>query len=262
MKGEKTMVMTTEELCEFLGISKTTLTQKFKRTQQNARRNGYIINKKGRGKTAMYEVNINKNYQQNAEKIFDEAKQSIIVEKQWVGISQYEFNILLYLLMNTDKTFRGTYRRLLTYMDVKENTDSRNKLKEAIKKLVERKIIWNINDEDVIVLILKREAELNGLLFDSEMIGISNQIAQAIKTKWTNVLKVWLACRIIAAEGNTITGSRMKELTGLGAATCNKCLQGLSNEDILRTKKLYASDIDKAFVQCLGREVEMNKFYN
>ena len=179
MKGEvEVMTMSSKELCELLGISESTLAQKFKRTKENARKSGYIIEKKGRGAKAVYEVSICKEYQMNADKVFDEQKKSISVKKEWVGIGRYEFNILIYLLLNPDKTFRGTYTRLLNYMDIKNDTRNRNQLKNAIESLVEKKLVYSFVDEDVVVIVLRRKAEMEGLLFDSEMASISNGIAK------------------------------------------------------------------------------------
>ena len=263
MRGEvEVMTMSGKELCELLGISESTLTQKFPRTRDNAKKSGYIIEKKGRGKNAVYEVSICKEYQMNADKVFDEQKKSISMKKEWVGIGRYEFNILIYLLLNVDKTFRGTYTRLLNYMDIKSDTKNRNQLKDAIESLVEKKLVYSFVDEDVVVIVLRRKAEMEWLLFDSEMASISNGIAKTIKTNWTNVVKVWLACRIIAAEERKLTNSVLSEITGLSANTCHKCLDGLVAEDILKTKKVFIRDVDKQFVKCLGKDVEMNSFYN
>lgn len=262
MKGDCLMEMTAAEVCELLGVSISTLTQKFQRTKKSAKNCGYIIEKKGRGKSAMYDVRICKEYQENTEKVFDEQKKGISVEKSWVGIGRYEFNILIYLLLNADKTFRGTYTRLLNYMDIKNDSRNREQLKKGIEGLVSKKICYSFVDEDVVVIILRRQAEINGLLFDSEMAKISNEIAKTVKTNWTNVVKVWLACRIIVAENSTLTNQLLSQITGLSAKTCDKCLKGLISEDILRTKKVYIRDLDKQFVQCLGKSVEMNGFYN
>ena len=48
--------MTLQEVCKFLGKSEITLVKSFKRTQENLRKKGIILDKQGIGKTAFYTV--------------------------------------------------------------------------------------------------------------------------------------------------------------------------------------------------------------
>lgn len=48
--------MTLQEVCKKLGKSETTLITSFKRTQENLRKKGIILLKKGQGKKADYTI--------------------------------------------------------------------------------------------------------------------------------------------------------------------------------------------------------------
>lgn len=48
--------MTLQEICKILGKSETTLIGSFKRTQENLKKKGIILNKEGQGKNANYSV--------------------------------------------------------------------------------------------------------------------------------------------------------------------------------------------------------------
>ena len=48
--------MTLQEVCKILGKSESTLQNSFKRTQENLRKKGIILEKEGIGKTAIYTI--------------------------------------------------------------------------------------------------------------------------------------------------------------------------------------------------------------
>lgn len=48
--------MTLQEVCQILGKSEITLITNFKRTQENLKKKGIVLQKKGVGKNASYEI--------------------------------------------------------------------------------------------------------------------------------------------------------------------------------------------------------------
>lgn len=53
--------MTLQEVCKILGKSETTLISAFNRTQQNLKKKGIILTKKGQGKNADYTITYEEN---------------------------------------------------------------------------------------------------------------------------------------------------------------------------------------------------------
>ena len=50
------IILTLQEVCKILGKSETTLIGSFKRTQENLKKKGIILLKKGQGKKADYTI--------------------------------------------------------------------------------------------------------------------------------------------------------------------------------------------------------------
>lgn len=264
MEGEGLMLLNAKELCDLLQISESTLRTKFKRTQENAKKDGYIITKKGRGKSSYYEVIVEKGSTELAETIFQENKEDIKVDYNWLHMSQVEFNLLLMLLMCPMKVYRGTYSDMCKYLELSARTSTFNNLKEGIISLANKNFIGVMPDEDIVTLTLKRDVERNYLNFDSELMRISKSIAadKGIRS-WISVMKVWLAVRVAVAENvEKVVTERLQELTGLSGKTVVKCLEGLAENNVLKSKKIMFVSEDRKFVRCVGKKIELNGFYN
>lgn len=258
------MLMNTKEVCKLLKVSESTLKTKFKRTQEAAEKEGYILTKIGRGKAATYKVEVLDSDFSLAETMFKEVRSDIKVEQNWLGMSQIEFNLLLMLLVCPMKVFRGTYLDMAKYLEMTPRTATYNSLKDALALLQSKGFILITLDEDIVVVALKRRIEREYLNFNSELMGISKIIAakKGIRS-WVSVMKVWLAVRVAVAESvDRVVSERLQELTGLSQNTIKKCLEGLAEHDVLKSKKIIVVNENKQFVKCLGKKIELNGFYN
>lgn len=263
MEGEYLMLMNSNDVCKLLKISESTLKTKFKRTQENAEKEGYTLTKVGRGKTAMYKVVIQNDFDK-AETMFKENREEVKVEQSWLGMSQIEFNLLLMLLVCPMKVYRGTYTEMSKYLEMSQRTSTFNTIKEGLEGLHKKEFVILGTDEDVVIIALKRKVEREYLNFNSELMKVSKEIAASKGIRsWISVMKVWLAVRVAVAENvERVTSDRLQELTGLSAKTIAKSLEGLAERDVLKSKKIIVVNNNANFVRCLGKKIELSGFYN
>ena len=238
--------MNVKETCSFLGVTESTLKTKFKRTQESALRNGYILTKVGKNS---YEV-------ETQTTMFKEEKQEIRVSHSWLNMSKDEFNLLLMIVMCPMKIFRGTYAEMCRYMEIAPRTNNYNMLKQCLEALGKKDLLNVSFDEDVLIVALPRKIERDYLQFCSSLVDTSRDIAVAKGIRsWISVVKVWLALRII--DGEVVTNRKLIDLTSLGESTIRKSINGLKEFGVLDSKLVYLSQD-----RCLGKEVNLNAWAN
>ena len=155
MKGLET-TMTPEQICDLLDISVSTLKGQFKRMAAKAEKKGYKLTKEGRGANTKYYL---ESLAPRAKTLFEEESKDMNLDKESLGLDNWELNILLATLLTPMRIFRGTEKEFLEYLDVSVQTSNRKKIKEAIDSMVKKDYILKIEDKDILIITIKRQFE-------------------------------------------------------------------------------------------------------
>ena len=248
--------MTLEELCKKYGYSESTVKKKWKNIQNTIyTKTGVTIKKEGRGDSAEYIEIISED--NRALVMFEETKDSVIMDKSAFSFGNLEFICFLGIILTPLMVFRGTYLELSRYLGFDKNDVE--SIKQAMMVLQEKNIVYIYNDNSVsdrelvtITLVGKAEDEMK---IGIEMVQICKQLAEKNnKHSWVPLLKTWLGMQILS-EDQPFTLKQFEELTGLSAYQIRESKKILESNNIFKTTKAY-----KAFQKCVGQNVDLNGF--
>lgn len=242
--------MTAKEVSEILNIKESTLMQQFKRTQQTLFNKGIKLEKIGRGQSATYTIDYLR-----AITMFDEEGVRDLNLSSMQLIS-WDMLVLLGVLSTPMYVFRGTEEQFLNYIGIRNTSDNREKLRETFKELSAADYFFEVPDEDVVTLSLKRKKEKEmGLSLD--MIRECKRIAaQHNMRDWIPLLKTWIATQELS-EDEFYKIADIENLTGMAKSTIYSCRKALEKEEKFKSKKFYVE-----FNRCIGLSTELNGFSN
>lgn len=250
--------MTIEELCKKYNLSKNTVSANFKRTQDRIKNNyGVLIEKHGRGQNATYEEI---DLYPHAKTMSEEEFSSAILDRQNLKYQTWEFHLLLAIIITPFHVFRGTYKDLLKYMEIKDTAANIELLKKAISFLEENQIAHvfydNTGSRDTVItlsLLCRVEEQMR---IGIDMVEECKKIAEKNNKKsFIPLLKTWLAIQI-AEQSQPFTMKELSELTDMSEYQLRQNKKLLERSNIFGTKKIYA---DKEV--CLGQNVDLNGFF-
>ena len=119
--------MTLKEVTAKYNISESSLQQNFKKTQKSImKKYGVIINKRGRGASAVYtDEIIRSEADTRALTMYEETKENISMESEMFNtLVDWDFIVLLAILTTPLLVFRGNYTQFLEYVKIKPNPDN------------------------------------------------------------------------------------------------------------------------------------------
>lgn len=266
MKGESKL--TAEQFADFMGVSMTELSKRNASIIKKAEKLGYLIVKEGSGKKATYRVEPKAAIQDEITKtLFSEKNQQIDFNRAWIKYDKYVFDVLLMLALKpTDTFFEGTYKDIISYLELPDSDYTMKCLKNAIKELVDKDIIVAYFDpkqkyKQVLVLFIRPSAKEELFPIQIEGIQAAKVICEQYGVKWENFLKVWLALKLFKIDGqNIFTNKDLTEITGIkSSTTITKILNAFTESGILfRHKKEVSTAADYGFIRCLGKSVLYN----
>lgn len=251
--------MTLEELCNKYEVSESTVTSNFKRVQASIKKKtGIIIEKEGRGKSAVYNEIVQDTGRANV--MFEEEKKDFIIDRSALSYESIEFNCFLAIVLTQFMVFRGTYEDLLKYMGLKINDKNLDMIKDAMEGLRDREIILLYYDksteEEFFTASLLRKAEVD-MKIGIDMVKTCKKIADDNnKRDYIPLLKTWLAMQIMA-EDQPFKLADLENLTGLSTYQVRESKKLLEGNELFKTTRAYQSGI-----KCVGQSVDLNGFYN
>lgn len=246
--------MTLDELCNKYDLNPSTVKNQFKRIAQKIQRDhGVTITKKGRGATAEYIEEVPDN---RALTMFDEAH-DLIFNNESLDLMSAEFVCFLGLISTPMRMFRGTFSDFIHYIGADPKKISEGDLEDVFLELVDRNLIVYDQDEDVIILYVKRRVEKE-MRLGIEMVEHCRKLEETYnkqKGAWIKLLKTWIGIQICAEE-QPFTMRQLAEITGLSAAQLRDAKKILEKDEIFKTSRAGY------YLKCLGSNVELNAFYN
>lgn len=123
----------------------------------------------------------------------DNNNQEAEFEKEWLSMEKYDFKILtlIAVLAQNGLAYRGKLKDMCEFLGVANQTNNKNKIKEAIENLQKDGYIYCIKDGQTYTLTLQVRAER-----DRQIIRIKKQWVAMIKdvkgAAWDTILRVWL----------------------------------------------------------------------
>ena len=251
--------MTLEEVSKRFSISESSLTGAFPRTQKSILKKwGVHLIKKGRGATAMYEIEEEKT-DCRALTLYNEIKDDITFDEASIHLMTWPFLVFLTIISTPMLVFRGSYEDFLNYVQIRVTKDNLKDLKETLKELTEREYIsYTIDKTDnnyfVAALYRKREEQMH---IGIGMVRTCKQIADAAhKRSWVPLLKTWIGMQMMAERG-LYRKEDLVAATGLSAYQVNESRKLLEQNEIFKTTQVYLD-----YQTCIGTTVELNGFYN
>ena len=251
--------MTLKEAAARFGVSETSLTGAFPRTQKSILKKwGVHLIKKGRGLGATYEVQEDKT-DSRALTLFDEVKDNISFDEDSVKLMTWPFLVFLTIVSTPMLVFRGSYEDFLNYIQLTVTDENIEELKATLEELMNREYIsYTIDKTDnnyfVAALYRKREEQMH---IGIGMVRTCKQIAEeAHKRSWVPTLKTWIGMQMMA-ERKLFKMEDLAQATGLSPYQVRENRKLLEANDIFRTTQVYAD-----YQTCIGTTVELNGFYN
>lgn len=248
--------MNLEELCKKYGVSESSVSTNFKRTQAAIKkRTGILIEKSGRGKNAVYEEIVPDN---RAITMYEETKDNFVIDRNALSYENVEFNCFLAVVLTQFMVFRGTYIDLVRYMNLKVDERNIQTIKEAMNSLADKGIISLYYDisttEGYFTASLLRKAEVE-MKIGIDMVRTCKKIAdENNKRDYIPLLKTWLGMQVMSEE-QPFTMSQLEALTGLSEYQVRESKKLLEANDLFKTTKAY-----KAGCLCLGQNVDLNAY--
>ena len=256
--------MTLKEVTTKYNISESSLQQNFKKTQKSImKKYGVIINKSGRGASAIYtEEIIRSEADTRALTMYEETKENISMESEMFNtLVDWDFIVLLAILTTPLLVFRGNYTQFLEYVKIKPNPDNIQKLKDTLDDLSKKNIILytldTSTDDGYFIASIYKKVE-NEMQIGIEMIKKCKELADKNNMQyngWSKLLKTWLGVQILYKR-QPYTMKELSEVTGLPESTLRKCGKILEKDYVFYTDKAYA-----AYDVCLGKYVMLNGIY-
>lgn len=251
--------MTLEEVSKRFSISESSLTGAFPRTQKSILKKwGVHLIKKGRGSTAVYEIEEEKT-DCRALTLYNEIKDDITFDEASIHLMTWPFLVFLTIISTPMLVFRGSYEDFLNYVQIRVTKDNLKDLKETLKELTDREYIsYTIDKTDnnyfVAALYRKREEQMH---IGIGMVRTCKQIADAAhKRSWVPLLKTWIGMQMMAERG-LYRKEDLIAATGLSAYQVNESRKLLEQNEIFKTTQVYLD-----YQTCIGTTVELNGFYN
>lgn len=182
--------LTKEEFCKKYGITMHTLEHNFKRTQKGIlRRDGVLVTKEGYGKDVRFTEK--KIFDKENAYFFGDSWTDILRFKKQLTAETIDFFVFFAIVSAPMHLYRGTIPNFLKYLGENVSEANAEMLEISFLELIDRDLITYIIDEDIIILSLKRKAEL-ALSLGKDITEICKGIAKKSGYNWIFILKVWI----------------------------------------------------------------------
>ena len=248
--------MTIKEVCEKFNYSQSSIINNFPRFQKAIEKKyGVLLVKIGKGKDAEYEI-IEDN--SRAETLYkqDETRTVMLSTKE-TQIIQFDFMVFLGIIMTPLQVFRGSYSDFLKYVQVQNNKENRDRLKESLEMLNKDDYIHyevDKTDQNYFFAGIYRKVQEKisvgiNMIRECKMLALKEK-----KRSWVNLLKVWLGVKYLYIQDlQPYTVQDLCNLTGLSAYQVREAGKILEKDNVFKSDKVYVS-----YERCLGKNSMLN----
>ena len=246
--------LTAKQIAEMFGYSENSILKNFRRTAQSIKKkyNVDIVKSKGSDNKTFYQVF---EEETRAITIYKE-KKDIPITIESLSFEAYEFVIFLALAASPQGVYRGSRQQLMRYIGIKKSKKNLQNLNSVLGALVKRNYIGMHEDQDFIIIYLKRVLERD-LDVSIKVLRECQRIASENNKQFTKIpqlIQVWEAVRI-CEQNQPFTYAQLKQLTGLSYAQIRDV------KKLLESNNAFISSRAGSYFQCLGMNVQLNAFY-
>ena len=247
--------MTAKQIAEMFGYSQNSIEKVFKRTAASIKKkyNVDIIRCQKDGKK-YYQI-----FEDNSKRALTIYNQenNIPITLESLSFEAYQFYIFLAIAASPQGVYRGSRNDLLKYIGIAKPTKKHYQiLNKAIESLVDKECLVFHQDQDYIILYLRRviESEYNvkiNMLRECQRIANENHKQF---TKIPQLTQVWEAVRI-CAENQPFKYADLAALTGLSYKQIRDVKRLLEQNDAFKTSRAGSYFLN------MGSNVELNGFF-
>lgn len=251
--GRNKSMLSVRDVIEMFGCSQSSLKNNFNRTAESIKKKYDVQlykSKDRRGKVFYFIIENN----QRAKTIFQE-KNNIFVTIQSLSFAAFEFCLFLVLSASPRCVFRGSRKQLLEYIGVKNIKRNIQMLNEVIQDLVKKDHIIFNQDEDYIILYLKRKIQRQNEV-TIQMLQQCKKIADDNNSsfkRFVNLIQVWEAFKI-CQKNQPFRYAELAKITGLSYKQLREIKKNLQKNDVFLTSRVGT------YLNCIGMNVDMNAF--
>lgn len=252
--------MDVKEVCTMFDCSQSSLLTNFSRTQSTIYKKYHVlIQKKGRGKNAIYQIIKDDS---RALTLFkeEETRAVMLDTNSMKEMMDLRFAVFLGIIMTPLQVFRGSYVDFLKYIQMNNTQNNRNNIKEALEFLAQKDYIHYAVDKtnkNYFFAGIYRKVE-EEIKVGISMVKVCKQLAdQNHKRSWVNLLKTWLGIKYLYIQDlQPYTVKDLSDLTGLSPYQIRESGKILQKAQTFITDKVYSG-----YMRCIGKEAMLNGFY-
>lgn len=248
-------LMTAKQIAQLFGYSENSLKTNFSRTAASIKKKYNVdIIKCKKDKETFYQIFEDTNTR--ALTIYDEVN-DIPISLESLSFEAYQFFVFLALAASPQGVYRGRREDLLKYVGIKVNKKNIQTLNSVIKSLVEKECIVFHEDDDFIILYLKRKIEKEYAI-KIDMMRECQKIADENHKSFTKIpqlIQVWQAV-ILCQKNQPFTYADLAKITGLSYKQIRDVKRLLEQNDVFMINRAGS------YFRALGMNVDLNGFYN
>lgn len=184
--------------------------------------------------------------------------------ESWLTVQNYQFKILVMIavLAENKLAFRGKLKDMCEFLGVSNQKANTDKIKEAIKKLVEKGDILVVQEGHTWTLTLTNKAQNKPKvkkIKNAWIAAIQNyKVDKDNHVSWENILKVLV---FLCADKKEIKRyDEIGKALGLSESTCQNAVKALVNidfNDIYVKRKLAWLKLDEGKYRVVGQRFEV-----
>ena len=228
--------MTKTELSQVLNVSINTIERKFKTLQNNYKKKGIIIEKKGKGENSKYFLI----YEKDFPSIF-ELNNNFYFNENMIQLTDFALLISIALTIE-DKTFNHiTFQEFLRFLEIKPNSKNIKILKETLEFLDEKQFIVYKEDKSKKDFFIASWSMKSKLQYKTQLNVLSEfrKITESLnKPKNYTILffKTWIGIYLINNE--IITIDEFCRRFNITKYYFNVCKEILQNRNLIKYSKV------------------------
>lgn len=252
---ERRDLMTAKQIAELFGYSQNSIVKAFSRTAASIKKKYKVdivkCRKDGKNYYQIFEDDV------RALTIYNQKINDIPITIESLSFEEYQFFIFLALAASPQGVYRGSRNDLLKYVGIKPTKKNILILNQVIQSLVERQTIFCHEDQDYIILYLKRGVQKDYSI-SINMMRECQRIADENHKNFNKIpqlLKVWEAIRI-CEENQPFTYADLASITGLSY----KQIRDVKR--LLEQNNAFISSRAGSYFECLGMNVQLNGFFD
>lgn len=261
MEQSQQSTFTAAEISAKYGVALSTLTRNFRQAQESIeKRHGIRIAKRGRGNNTFYFIeNFVHADPARALTLYDSLESNMVPTGLAVGLLDLQFLIFIGIVSSPQRSFRGSYVDLLSYIDIQPSLENIEATKMILYKLAtENYIMYMTDPSDAMYFMaaVQRKTETD-MQLEIKAILEFKKLVEGTRKSWIPLMKVYFALHLL---DQPCTIAKITEITGLTDYKVRDSLAILANKNIILKQTMTIKDPASQTYYCLGTQIDLNAF--